>query len=244
MSTGKLIVCISLWIISTTILPADIINGDFSSGLTGWDHNDGVETSPYTWTPEAAYLLAPVDQSVYSSVLSQQFDVEGMDQLTFSFHLFTEDMNQETDHFYVSLLDSTYVSTLSDSVDPEAGIDPVPVEKSLVNYGDPASPFFFHRSSDFGEAPELAEGVTISDVDENDWFTISLLLPEGLDSATLRFELIHDYDPEDAITSVFIDNVALSSFSVVPVPGAVLLAGLGSVFVLFGRQKKAFRDSE
>jgi hypothetical protein len=218
---------------------ADVTNGDFSDALNGWDYNSGVMLSYDLYYPDSAYLfpLAEEEQSpLYSSILSQAFSTDGMNCLTFSFNPISVG-GDETDHFYASLLDSTYISTLNDSVVPAPGIDPVSPAQSLVSYGLSPEPYFFHWSSDSSQVPQLAEGVTMSSADEDGWITIFLMLPSGTDSATLRFELIHDYDPMDAETMIYIDRVVLSHITaVVPTPAAVLLAGLGTFLVVSFRR--------
>lgn len=238
MNTNRNILCLSIISIFCMIASADVINGTFNSDLSGWDFNSGVD-----FAGDSAVLYAPQDENLHSSVLSQHFTVEGYTTLTFSYLADVQGGTNETDHFYATLLDASYTSSesLNQSVNPgTSSIDPVPAASSLVNYGDPGQPFFYHWSSDTDESPEMISGLVTS-ITEDSWTTISLLLPSGLNSATIRFELIHDYT--DAVTAVFVDNIRLSTeTAVVPVPGALLLAGIGS-FLVFSIRRKTGRQS-
>lgn len=202
MNYVKSILFLSVICILSLSTSADIINGDFTTDLTGWD-SSGVHYSTDPYYPESACFAPAYEEPLYpSSILSQWFETNGMNLLTFSFNAVILG-EPETEHFYASL-DATE---------------------------------FFHWSSDPEEEPELAEGVTMSPADEDGWIMISLMLPGGTESATLRFELIHDYNPMDAETTIYLDRVALGTASIVPVPGAVLLAGLGSYLAFSFRRK-------
>ena len=238
MNILKTILCLSAFSIFLVNASADIMNGQFDSGLSDWDYNSGVDYALGYFDDPA--VLFPLDDTLYSSILSQRFSVDGFNTLTFSYLADVQGGTEETDHFFASLLDSAYTTTesLTQSVDPGvSGIDPVPVSSSLVNYGIPANPYFYRWSSNPAATPEMTEGLVTSVTDADGWTTVSLLLPDGLDFATIRFELIHDHDPIDAVTAIFIDNVQLGNTAVVPIPGAVFLTGIGSFLVLSLRRK-------
>lgn len=237
MARKRTLLCTCAILIFCMTASADIMNGTFDSDLTNWDHNEGVIFSPIAEYPGTAFMYA---EGVYSSILSQHFEVDGMNLVTFSYYAEVIGESMESDHFYASLLDAAYTSSesLGQSVNPgTSGMDPVPVSSSLISYGDPAKPYFYHWSSYSGHMTEWTDGFVTSVTDEQGWTTISLFLPGGLDSATIRLELIHDYREEDAGTAIYLDNVQLGSTAVVPVPGAVLLAGIGSFLVLAMRGK-------
>lgn len=201
MNSAKTILFLSSFCILSLSTSAGIINGDFTTDLSGWDFS-GVHYSTDPYYPESACFAPAYEEPLYpSSILSQTFTTDGMNLLTFSINAIGESV--ETDHFFVSLNATE----------------------------------FFHWSSDPDEEPELGDGVTMSPADEEGWITISLMLPGGTDSATLRFELIHDYNPMDAESIIYLDRVALGTASVVPVPGAILLAGLGSYLTFSFRRK-------
>ncbi len=234
----RIALCLSLISLFGSAASADVINGDFSAGLTGWDHNEGALPSPFPEYPESAFLFG---DGLFSSILSQQFDTDGLSMLTFSFYAEVTGEIHETDHFYASILDSSYTSadSLSQSVDPaDSGIDPVPAGQSLVSVGDPADAYFFHWSSNPDQTPEMADGAVSMITDEDGWMTISLLLPSGTDTATIRFELIHDYSEDDPMTKIYLDNVTLSDAAVIPAPAAILLAGIGSCLAVAFRRKR------
>ncbi len=204
----KLMLCLSVFCILSMSTFADITNGDFNPDLSGWDYNSGVMPSEDSFYPQSALLFPPLYEEGQAPLYSSI--------LSQSFT--TDGMNLLTFSF-----------------------NPV-----LYGGGDETDHFyasldetnFFHWSSDLSQPPQLAEGVAMGDADDEGWVMISLMLPGGTDSATLRFELIHDYDPLDAETTIYIDRVALSNMvAVVPVPAAVMLAGLGSFLVLSFRRK-------
>jgi hypothetical protein len=209
MCSVKLVICLSVFCVLSMSTFADISNGEFDTDLSGWDYNSGVMFSNDPYYPESARLFPLAE--------------EGQEPL------------------YSSILSQAFttdgMNLLTFSFNPVIFGDEEIVETDHF-FASLDQTNFFHWSSDLNEEPELAEGVTMGEADDEGWIMISLMLPGDTDSATLRFELIHDYDLMDAETTIYIDHVTLSNITaVVPVPGAVLLAGMGSFLVISFRRK-------
>jgi len=214
------------------IAHAAIVNGSFDhpdgAGGTVWDwswtHNQGVyEHSDY---PQAAFLAqlsrqpdqeyAPilVDGSLLpESQLSQVFDFTDMTgALSFRFLPGAIDPGEihETDHFFVSLLDSS-------------GIDPI------VAYS--GQPWFYHWDSNPATPDDAAPGVSITALADG-WFDVALAIDPawhtGNDYLQLRFSLLHEWEDDPIHTFVVVDDVRTVP---VPAPSALILmlTGLGAM---------------
>ena len=174
------------------------------------------------WTVENGTVvdaggMAAFDEDMYSltSTLSQQFTMPS-DALELSFDIWLEWIPEngepDTDAFAAYLLDPvTYTP--------------------LIN--NPGYPDFFYLDIDgYLETVGTYSGVTA---------TVDVSSLAGLD-VLLRFELIGDDD--GFLTTAFLDNVDVSTSGgtpVIPAPGALLLAGIGTTLIGWLRRSEIIR---
>lgn len=186
---------VSLWL-STQPVRADLMNGTFDTGLSGWSITSGIVQHALAGGDGKARFVQDDNNFDPSSTLSQPFTLNpGSLTLSFERQMQSIFVGGETDTFTASLLDS--------------------IGNPLVAI---AGETHFYSLDSAGAEHTAATGVSVFGN------TVSLDVSSWANSnVTLVFSLAHDYT--DALqTSVLVDNVAVS---VVPVPGAGVLAGLG-----------------
>jgi hypothetical protein len=204
-----------------------VTNGLFDTSLDsnplGWQYNnaDGVVWSSESLTSDgtgSAMLQRSGDLA--SSILWQTFYVEpGSSSLSFQVLAPAPAIGDETNHFYIQLLDSASQPLL----------------------GNTGNDYFFHwKSSSAGWIQsETPAGITVNEDSSNiDSRLYSFDIPVASswidNNITLQFKLNHDYI-NSSETVILIDDVALHGTTpqVVPIPGAMglALAGLAALGV-------------
>jgi hypothetical protein len=201
-----------------------VTNSFFDTSLSGWETNSasGVVWSAVNLSNDGTgsaklQQYGTLSESPTSSQLWQRMFIDaGSQSLTFTVRT-PQTSIAETDYLNIGLFDDSSNSLLADPTG------------------------FFHWNSDAGEGTSDTQYFTLEAVSdtENSWMLYNFTVPVeswNNDYVTLRFQLDNCLDPDDPITTVWVDNAELhgtSTTPVVPVPGALglVLAGLAALGV-------------
>jgi hypothetical protein len=204
---APLILGIGLLIGGSSAHAGPLINGDFSSGLTGWTTDPADSVSVLNGQ-------AVISESLFATevLLYQDFTIPtGVPTLTFTLVFLTDEPAGAffPDGFGVSLLNPTTLASLVPTVDSNTDSF---YTRDLV------------QGTDQGQA---AAGVTLSPSPTSIPLTVTLDISSlGGQEARILFRLIGGGDAFDA--SVTIDNVSVGTNVVpVPEPGSLTLAVIG-----------------
>jgi len=153
-------------------------------------------------TDGGGYALFQEDAFDLSSTLSQEFTLPVL-ALTLSFEMLMETVGEEPEEPETDWFTASLLDSLGDPLFPFLG-----------------ETYFYSLSSDNDE--EIGEGVSVID----NRISLDDVTSLGDEQVKLVFELVPDDD--DLETTVILDNVEVS---VIPAPGAILLASIGVALV-------------